>query len=109
MKILSTEVKHAVDGGWEIVCVILTLVMLVGIAVALVGLFEWEVELFVAGLAVIFVAVGFINLIDNHFGYEYEQHKVLITDYNEVHQNSYEIIDQEGEIFTIQKKGADEQ
>lgn len=33
-----------------------------------------------------------------------KEYKVLITDYNEVYGKGYEIIKQEGEIFTIKKK-----
>lgn len=46
-------------------------------------------------------AVGFIDTLKEGVKVEY---KVIINDFNELYENGYEIIGQEGKIFTIEKK-----
>lgn len=107
MEILSTEVLTGIKGGWGAFCMILTLVVIIGLAVSVVGLFEWDAGMFLIGLPIMAIGVMLISILDDYQGYSYEQHKVLITDFNEVHGQGYEILEQEGEIYTVQKKGAD--
>ena len=58
-------------------------------------------------VAILFLAMAltFAFMGNNRYeeGIEIE-HKVLITDYNEVYDKGYEVVEQEGDIFTIKKK-----
>lgn len=49
-----------------------------------------------------FCIFAFVSSLDHKMVYEY---KVTITDFNEVHEKGYEIIDQEGKIYTVTKNG----
>lgn len=109
MKILSTEVISGLGDGWMVVGVILILLGVAGIVTCLVALTEGDFTVSMFGLFLALTSLGIVGLIDAEYGYEYEQHKVTITDINEVHEKGYEIIEQEGEIYTVQKKGADSQ
>ncbi len=64
-------------------------------------------EIPVALLMTVFYTLTALNGYGLHYHYSNGvtvQHKVKITDFNEVYKNGYEIIGQEGEIYTIQKK-----
>lgn len=109
MEILSTEVMSGLTLGWSIIGTVLILVGVFGILLFLIGVTEGEGAVLTIGLVLAVVGFGLVAVINSNFSYEYEQHKVTITDFNEVHKQGYEIIEQEGEIYTVQKKGADSQ
>ena len=109
MKILSTEVLTGISDGWGFVCVILLLLGIASIFVILYGVSEAEPDVIIVGFLLAVVGFGLVTIISSDRSYEYEQHKALVKDFEELHDKGYEIIEQEGEIFTIQLKGADEQ
>jgi hypothetical protein len=60
----------------------------------------WSV-LIVLLIALILPLTGFTYTIKEGVNVQY---KVIVDDINELHENGYEIVDQEGKIFTIEKK-----
>ena len=108
MKILSTEVLTGISDGWAFLCILLFFVGIAGALVLISGILDGDTVTMCVG-TMLLLCMPLAFTLDAAHDYEYEQHKVLISDFNEVHQDGYEIVDQEGEIYTIQLKGADEQ
>lgn len=91
------------------VCIILFFVGVAGIFVFMTGLFDAEIVIITLGIFMVVGGFAGALVIDEMNDYKYEQHKAIITDFDEMHEQGYEIVEQEGEIFTIQLKGAEEQ
>lgn len=109
MKILSEREYYDFHPALGLVCLVLGLVAL-GLVVALIfhafkdGEFE---NLFAVAFLILIALIlfkGFDKSLDHKMVYEY---KATITDFNEVHDKGYEIVDREGEIYMLVKKEED--
>lgn len=106
MEILSET--HKVGEYWFFLIAsgIGSLIILTVITVCIIDIIknknnEVWVLVILLSIFLIFPAVGFIDTLKEGVKVEY---KVIINDFNELYENGYEIIGQEGKIFTIEKK-----
>lgn len=105
MKILSEREYYEFPLILGVICLILGLIILCAIVTLILDAFkEKDFELFL--IAAFFIVidltffVGFNESLDRKVNHEY---KATITDFNEVHDKGYEIVDREGKIYTLVK------
>lgn len=106
MEILSQE-TYAVLGGNFLLDGLLILSAMAA-ALILIGAFLELSDGSVSGFLVSVVCLIAFSVL-TYFSYgwatEYQtKYKVTIDDFNEVHDGGYEIVDQEGDIYTVIKK-----
>jgi hypothetical protein len=108
MEILSTEVVTQAGSVGGLSVILGILVALFGFVLIMGGLSsdEW-IPVIIGALLMAVGIAGAVSLSDIGET-KYEQRKVLIEDFNVVHEEGYEIVDQEGEIYTIRKERGDE-
>jgi hypothetical protein len=108
MEILSTEVVSEFTFFGGVVAIISAIFLIVGILVLIHGIVELSIGTAAIGSASILLAITCMYLANTKLSVNHEEHKVIIEDYAEFHQDAYEIIDVEGQILTIKKKEDDE-
>ena len=108
MEILNTETITNL-GGWGVT------LMILGLALALVGTVTMFAAMeygdggitligFVIAVSGVLIAVNFHDVGET----SYTQHEVIVEDFNEIYEQGYEIVEQNGQIVTIKKEGAGE-
>jgi ABC-type Na+ efflux pump permease subunit len=106
MEILAET--HKVEEYWFFLIAsgIGSLIILTMITVCIINIIKnknnkvWGFVIFLS-ILLISPTVGFINTLKEGVKEEY---KVIINDFNELYKNGYEVIGQEGKIFTVEKK-----
>lgn len=106
MEILS--IIHETEKYWGLLFLtgLSIVLILVGIAVCISEIIKKKIKstwsvLIVLLVALILPLTGFIYTIKEGVNVQY---KVIVDDINELHKNGYKIVDQEGKIFTVEKK-----
>jgi hypothetical protein len=108
MEILSTEVITEVGSVGGLCLILGLLVAVFGFVLALGGVQSDEWLSVIIGVLLVATGIGSMACLSDIGETKYEQRKVLIEDFNVVHEEGYEIVDQEGEIYTIRKERGDE-
>lgn len=108
MEILNTETITNL-GGWGVVFIILGFTFAIVGTVTMFSAMEYGdggIALigFVIAVSGVLVAVNFHDVGET----SYKQHEVIVEDFNEIYEQGYEIVEQEGKIVTIKKEGAGE-
>ncbi|WP_214771350.1 hypothetical protein [Exiguobacterium sp. s133] len=105
MKILSEKEYYDFHPALGFICLVCGLLLLCAVVAFIVEAFkEGRFDLFLASMVLVIFSLmlfqGFNESLDHKMVYEY---KAIITDFNEVHDKGYEIVDREGEIYTLVK------
>lgn len=100
----QTNVSELGGNLWLIaVLVIFIILTAIGVSGVLAAVEEADGEMALMSLTVI-VVFGILTYFANGWAsVEHTEYKVIVDDFNEVHEN-YEIIDQDGDIYTVIKK-----
>src|SRR5690606_26589617 len=106
MEILSET--HKVGEYWFFLIAsgIMSLIILAVITMWIIDIIknkdnEGWIWVILLSIVLILPTIGFINTLKEGVKVEY---KVIINDFNELYKNGYEVIGQEGKIFTVGKK-----
>ncbi|WP_079516558.1 hypothetical protein [Rossellomorea marisflavi] len=108
MEILNTETVEVLGGLGVLFIAIGVVIAFLSAVVFFAALEHGEVLTALLALA---VAIGGIMIITNLHDVgetKYEKLDVIVTDFNEIYDQGYEIVEQNGEIITIKKEGAGE-
>lgn len=105
MKILSEREYYEFHPALGFICLAGGLLLLCAVVAFIIEAFkEGRFDLFFGSMVLIVFSLmlfqGFKESLDHKMVYEY---KATITDFNEVHDKGYEIVDREGEIYTLIK------
>jgi xanthine/uracil permease len=104
MEILSSSTFEVVsDLGGFLTCVSVVS-LIIGLIVWFHGFMEDESILFWVGIGMFVVGLLGIFAFHDLNATKYVEHKVVVEDFNVIHEQGYEITEQEGDIYTIQKK-----
>jgi hypothetical protein len=108
MEILNTEVITEAGGSGLIFIPLGILAMLIGAVVLIAALEAAEGGIALIGLLVVIAGILVVYHLHDVGETSYKQYEVIVEDFNEIYDNGYEIVDQDGKIVTIKKEGAGE-
>ena len=105
MEILATETFTTMSDGWIIIMAFAVVFGLFGGGIAVAGFLDLEYGVAAFGLCLLLIGAIVAWSIHVNQSYEYERHIVSVTDINEVYRQGYEIIENEGTLFKVEKIG----
>lgn len=103
MEILNETMVSANGVGTEVMALLFTVVTAVLFIVAIISAVEKSVGSTFAAVIGCLLFVTFASHAIQDARESVPQYEVLITDFNEVYEQGYEIVDQRGKIYIVRK------
>lgn len=104
MEILATEVVSEMH-GWGYAFLIVGF-LVAGLGLALLNLSDTGDEMAISALIAV-TGLAVIFLLSDADAKEYEQHTVIIHDYNEVREQGFEIVEEQGKLTIVREMEAE--
>lgn len=104
MEILATGTYYEPGVFGSIISALLIIAACFSVVAAINGLVEDEIGMTCVGVIGTVFAVVLSGVAWGTGGTEYVRHEAIVTDYNEVFKEGYEVVEKDGKITVIQKE-----